>query len=81
MNDKICDVNQLTICRDDYSAKEEFEDAIKIAIMLLLNNNYIMTVRYENKNVVIIDYNYDDEKYGCSMPYWLTPDEVESIPE
>lgn len=75
------DVNQIVICRDEYKSKEEFENAIKDAVMVLLNNNYIMTVKYDEKGlgIVAIDYNYAEQEYGCHYPYWLSPNEFESI--
>lgn len=75
------DVNQIVICKEDYNSQEEFENAIKAAIMVLLNNNYIMTVKYDDKGfgIVAIDYNHDNEEYGCHYPYWLSPGEYESI--
>lgn len=74
-------VNRITVCRDEYRSKEEFENAIKDAIMVLLNNNYIMTVRYDEKGlgIVAIDYNYADQEYGDAYPYWLLPEEFESV--
>lgn len=67
------DVNSIVVCKEDYKSQEEFENAIKAAIMVLLNNNYIMTVRYDEKEfgIVAIDYNHDDENYGCHYPHWL----------
>lgn len=75
------DVNEIVICKYDYKSKEEFENAIKDAIMVLLNNNYIMTVKYDDKcsEIVAIDYNYDDQECGCHYPYWLSPEEFESV--
>ena len=74
-------VNELVICKDDYKTKEDFENAIKDAVMVLLNNNYIMTVRYDEKSlgIVAIDYNYDNQEYGDAFPYWLLPEEWESV--
>lgn len=75
------DINSIVICRDTYKSQEEFENAIKKAIMVLLDNNYIMTVRYDEPGlgIVAIDYNYADQMYGCHYPYWLSPDEWDSI--
>ena len=76
-------VNCLTVCRDSYNTQEEFENAVKKAIMVLLDNDYIMTVRYDANDkelgVVAIEFNYADEAYGCPYPYWLSPDEEESV--
>lgn len=74
-------VNEIVICKDQYKSKEDFENAIKDAIMVLLNNNYIMTVRYDEKGlgIVAIEYDSDDQSHGKAYPYWLLPEEYESI--
>lgn len=74
-------VNQITICKDQYKSKEDFENAIKDAVMVLLNNDYIMTIRYDEKGlgIVAIEFNHDDEAFGCPYPYWLLPEEIESV--
>lgn len=74
-------VNTIVICRDEYKSKEDFENAIKDAVMVLLNNNYIMTVRYDEKGlgIIVIDYNYDKEEYGDAYPCWLMPEEYDSV--
>ena len=75
------DVNRITICRDTYETQEDFENAIKKAVMVLLDNNYIMTVRYDEPGlgIVCIDYEYSDQSFGCDYPYWLSPTEWESV--
>ena len=72
-------VNSLIICRDKFDSKEEFENAIRDAIMVLLNNEYVMTVRYDECGIVAIDFNYDNQEFGDAYPYWLMPEEWESI--
>ena len=74
-------INELVICRDTYESQEEFENAIRDAIMVLLNNNYIMTVKYDEKGlgIVAIEYNYAKQEYGDAYPYWLSPEEWESV--
>ena len=75
------DTNQLVICKEDYETKQDFENAIRDAVMVLLNNNYIMTVRYDEKGlgIVAIEYNYAKEEYGSDYPRWLSPTEFESV--
>ena len=75
------DVNEIVICKDTYKTQEDFENAIKKAIMVLLNNNYIMTVRYDEPGlgIVCIEYNSDDESCGHYYPHWLSPTEWESV--
>lgn len=73
--------NSLVICRDNYKTKEDFENAIRDAVMLLLDAEYIMTVKYDEKGfgIVAIEYQYDNEEYGTPLPYWLSPEEFESV--
>lgn len=75
------DVNNIAICKNDCSSKEEFENAIKKAVTCLLDNNYIMTVRYDEKGlgIVSIDFEYDNLEYGCCYPYWLSPEEYDEV--
>lgn len=74
-------VNELVLCRENYESQEKFEDEIKKAVMLLLNADQIMTIRYDEKGlgIVVIEYKYDDQSYGDYYPYWLLPDEIESV--
>lgn len=74
-------VNQIVICRDKFDSDEAFKNAIRDAVMVLLDNEYIMTVRYDDKGlgIVAIDYDYDDQSFGDAYPYWLMPEEYESI--
>lgn len=74
-------VNELVLSREDYESQEEFENEIKKAVMLLLNANQIMTVRYDEKGlgIIVIEYKYADQSYGDYYPYWLSPDEIESV--
>lgn len=76
-------VNQLVICKDDYKKYKDFKNAIKNAIMVLLNNNYIMTVKYDanekDMGIVVIEYEHADLEFGCAYPYWLYPEEEESV--
>ena len=59
--------------------EEEFENEIKKAVMLLLNANQIMTIRYDEKGLGIVAIEYADQSYSDYCPYWLLPDEIESV--
>lgn len=74
-------VNSIVICKDNFNSQEEFENAIRDAIMVLLENDYIMTVKYDDKGIgiVVINYNYSNQEFGDVYPYWLMPEEYESI--
>lgn len=75
------DVNNICICRDNYSTREEWEDAIKKMVVALLDNRQIMTVRYDEHGlgIVVIEFNHDKSEWGCKYPYWLGPEEEESV--
>ena len=72
-------VNELVLCRENYESQEEFEDEIKKAVMLLLNADQIMTIRYGEKGLGIVAIEYADQSYSDYYPYWLLPDEIESV--
>ena len=74
-------VNSIVIVRDKFDSDEAFKNAIKDATMVLLENDYIATVRYDDRGlgIVAIDYNYGDREFGDAYPYWLMPEEWELI--
>lgn len=74
-------VNQLVLCRDNYKNQEEFECEIKKVIMILLNADYIMTIKYDEKElgIIVIEYNYAELEFGDRYPCWLYPQEEESV--
>ena len=74
-------VNSIVICRDKFDSEEAFKNAIRDAIMVLLDNDYIMTVRYDEKGlgIVVIDYDSDDQGICEAYPYWLTNEEWEIV--
>ena len=74
-------VNRIVIFKENYDTNDEFENAIKSAIMLLLNAGYVMTVDYDEKalGIVCIDYDYSNPEYGGYLPYWLLPEEEETV--
>lgn len=72
-------VNCITICKNKYKSEQEWKDAIAATVMLLLEAEYIMTVRYDEKGlgIVCIDYDYADRTYGGPYPYWLDADDFD----
>lgn len=75
------EVSSLVICRDNYSTREEWEDAIKKMVMSLLEARQIMTVYYDEPGLghVAFEFNPNDQKLGADYPYWLSPEEFESV--
>lgn len=74
-------VNEIVICRDEYKTTEDWENAIKKAVMVLLDNNYTMIVRNDDKGlgIAVIEFDSDDPTLGGPMPYFLSCCEYESV--
>ena len=73
------ETNQIVICKNNYDSEQSFHNAIKDTVMLLLANDYIMTVRYDEKGLGIVVIEYDHIGYGGRHPYWLTSNEALSV--
>lgn len=73
-------VNTITVVLEDYNDEFEWKDAIQRAIEVLMENRYVMTIREEEKGIVVIDYDYDwNTGLGERAPVWLTLSEEESL--
>ena len=70
-------VNRLTICRDKYKSEEEFRNAISASVNLLIDAEYVLVIRYDEKGlgIVTIDYSYADRSLGAPYPIWGNEDE------
>ena len=77
------EVNMLTVCRDNFQTEEDFRNAVKDALFVLLENDYITTVRYDARDkalgVIAFDYGHADRTFGTKYPNWLSPDEEEYL--
>lgn len=73
-------VNELVICKKDFETKEEFKQRLTEAITVLLESEYICKVKLDETNIIVIEYEYADQSFGHPYPYWLTPEQCESIP-
>lgn len=74
-------INELVIQQKDYESKEDFDDAIKKAVTCLLDNDYIMTVRYDEKcfGIAVIEFETNDLSIAQKSPYWLSIEEYEDF--
>ena len=75
------DVNSISIDRDNFASREEWEDAVKRIIFSLLENDQIMTVSAPEfcMGLVEIEFNPNKLEWGVHYPYWLSPTEEESV--
>lgn len=72
-------VNSLTIDRANYETEKEFYDIIGKLISLLMDLNQIVVSRYEDANIYVVEFMPNEPEYGDYMPYWLLPEEEETI--
>ena len=73
-------VNQIVVCKDNYSNIEDFENAVKRYIMQLLKDDYIIVVRYDEKGPGIVVIEFDsNSNFGNPIPVWLTPEQEETV--
>lgn len=75
------DINRIVISRENHDTQEEFENAIRDAVMLLMNEGYVMVVRYDEPGlgIVCIDFDYEDVMLSNRYPCWITTDEWEMV--
>lgn len=75
--------SELIVCKDNYNSYEEFQNAIRDAIMVLLNNGYIMTIRYDanekEMGIVVIEYDSNEVELSEYHPHWLSWSEYNRI--
>lgn len=74
-------VNSISIDRDNFKSREEWEDAVKRIVFSLLENRQIMTVSARDFGLGLIDieFNPDDLSLCYHYPYWLSPNEEGSV--
>lgn len=76
-------VSELVVSKQDYDSHEEFKNAVRDAVIVLLNNGYMMTVRYDANDkdlgIVVIEYDHGDEELSEYRPHWLSWYEYESV--
>lgn len=75
------DVNTFVICRDKFETEEMFFNAIRDAIRVLLDNDYISVIDWDEKGFGIVKINYasSDRQLGDFYPVWLSPEEEELV--
>ena len=74
-------VNTIVFCKEDYKTEQDWKDAVRDAVFLLLNAQYQMVIRYDEPGlgIICVDFESSDETLGAPWPYWLTPLEAESV--
>lgn len=71
--------NTYTIDTNRFDSKEEFSKHLGIILTNLTDDGYIATVRYEDAGIYVIEYNHQDRSFGTPYPYWLSPEEEETV--
>ena len=67
----------LALCAKDYGDAESILKGL--ANKLRNTNNISMSFRYDEKGLGIVAIEYADQSCSEYCPYWLLPDEIESV--
>lgn len=69
--------NRITFDVSKYGSEEEmFREVMKV-VQVLIAQEYICILSYDDVGIYCLDFNYDDEAMGTSYPYWLKPYDYE----
>lgn len=71
--------NTLCIARHNFTTEDEYLLTIGKAIDMLQQNDYTIEIPRRECAITIIHYNYADPQMGTPMPYWLNPEEEETV--
>ncbi len=72
--------NQISFDIEKYGGdKDQMWAAISSVLKVLVDQEYVATVRYDDVGIYVIEFDYDDEAMGTPYPYWITPDEYEDF--
>jgi len=73
----------ITLAKKDVETKEDFFQRISKQLELLLEEDYVAVVRYDEPGlgIVVIEFEHDNnlDDWGCTRPMWVTPEEAEKI--
>lgn len=75
-------VNEIVFTKDKYgNNREKMFEAIAKQISLLMENNYVCKVYDDDRDIIVIQFEYDQREDWAGLPelMWLTDDEVEVI--
>jgi len=61
-----------------FDGEKAWEQAVTV-IEILLKQGYTATIRQEDFNIIVINFDYADEEICNYVPYWLTTREKERL--
>lgn len=72
-------VNQIVFSRDTHG--DNLWSVVAQQLEILMKNDEICTVYDDDTDIIVISFEHNERKefWGCTNPYWLTPEEVEWI--
>ena len=79
MRQSISASNQISFDLNNYDSKEEMFSDISSLLDILTKNNYECSFNYEDCGIYILQFDFDNEEYGCSRVYWLNPEQEECL--
>lgn len=70
------DINELIFTLKPYEDNEyEMWEDIATVIRVLIKNQYEVSIRDDDVNIIVLDYNKEDPEYGLPRIRWMTDDD------
>ena len=69
--------NEIIFTREDFG--DNLWNAVGEQLKLLIQANYICVVRDDDVGIIVIEFQEANQEYGCAYPYWLYPEEEETV--
>ena len=73
-------INRISFDIENYNNDEDemYKDIAKV-LQILIKNDEICTFEYADCGIFVIHHNYANREFGDIYPYWLSPEEQETI--
>ena len=74
-------MNEMVFSSECYNNSDEMWRDVANFLRLLTKNEYIATVRDDDINIIVIEYEHNElcEPWGCPNPVWLTEEEALTV--
>lgn len=67
----------VVLTRDQFG--EQLWEKVGEQLHLLIQAGYVCVVHEDEFGIVVIEYQHNNRTYGYARPYWLYPDEEETV--
>lgn len=69
----------LSVCKKEFESEEDFLQRFHSAVDVLIQSDYILTIKEEVDDCYVIKYAPIDEDWGCVYPRWISEEEYQQL--